>query len=155
MILGNSGEEPLSFSNSSKLNGIPLDRTKGEVQWYRLWPPRQGKDVKVQGQRVTWSGRVGDSRVFVIGKKNTQPPAAPDAIHLNKETNKAPATLCWNEPRDDTGIAQYAIYRNGKEAARVQDRCYQGDLLTHPGSVWTVRALDPAGNLGESSPQAR
>lgn len=95
-----------------------------------------------------------ETGVFTVGPKDRTAPEAVSRAIVTWKNDGAPG-LHWAEPRDNRGVAQYEVLRNGQP------------LGTTPYPVWplapdtdwrdgfTVRAVDAAGNAGGFSPTAR
>ena len=102
----------------------------------------------VSGQVVTLPVSLDEEcAVFTIGAPDTIAPSAPTGLTRAQED-----TLAWVEGRDDVGVAGYRVFRDGVEVASVPTAVHQSpDVAT---GVWTVAAVDSAGNVGPQSAPA-
>ena len=67
-------------------------------------------------------------------------------------------TLRWSPSSDDIAVADYIVYRDGKEEGRTQATTYRTTLrywdLSQPGETFSVRAADAAGHLSDPATTA-
>ena len=102
-------------------------------------PAEHGVDGDTVSLRVSMNGA---ARVFLIGKRDVQPPEAPARVVIAGRDDKG-ATLSWPVPRDNYGVAGYDILLNGEPVDTTPFPVYTAAI---PGAH-TVRARDAAGNV--------
>ncbi len=85
--------------------------------------------------------------VFTIGAADTVAPSAPVGL-----TRAESDTLAWVEGRDDVGVAGYRLYRDGVEVATAPTAVHRSPAVA--AGLWTVAAVDSAGNVGPQSAPA-
>jgi hypothetical protein len=77
-------------------------------------------------------------------------PSAP--ANLQATGANAQVSLTWSAATDDVGVAGYRVYRNGIQVGAPATTTYTDSGLTNGTTyVYTVRAVDGAGNLSASS----
>ncbi len=97
-----------------------------------------------------------EMQVFVIGRNDTSPPAAPSRVNIAAYNGPASCRLSWLEPFDDFGVKGYRVYADGQEIADVRAPFAELTDLPSPSTTeLTVRAYDAAGNLSEPSAPVR
>lgn len=82
---------------------------------------------------------------------DTQAPTAPRNLHSMGETTSS-ISLMWGAATDNVAVAQYRIFRNGVEVARVSGTTHKDTGLA-AGTTYSyqVRAVDAAGNVSPAS----
>jgi len=84
------------------------------------------------------------------GEKN--PPTVPANVHATN-VSAGSVTLTWNASTDDTAVAGYDVYRDGKLVQSVPDTTATDSPLTPNTSYsYTVKAKDVNGNVSAASP---
>ena len=79
----------------------------------------------------------------------SQAPQAPE--NINKVQTEKGIELSWDEAKDNIGIAYYRLEKDGSFLARIdkyygwEENAYT-DEAGSPGSVYTIEAVDTAGN---------
>jgi hypothetical protein len=77
-------------------------------------------------------------------------PSAP--ANLQATGGNAQVSLTWSAATDDVGVAGYRVYRNGVQVGAPTTTTYTDNGLTNGTTyVYTVRAVDGAGNVSASS----
>jgi chitodextrinase len=85
------------------------------------------------------------------GGADTSPPTAPAGLSVGNQTQTG-LTLSWSASTDNTGVAGYAVYRDGTAAATTQSTSYALSGLTCGTSyILAVDAFDAAGNHSTKS----
>jgi chitodextrinase len=83
------------------------------------------------------SGSVGD----------TQAPTAPSNLRATSTTHNS-VSLAWNASTDNVSVSGYRVFRNGTQIATPSSTTHVDQGLNASTSyTYTVRALDPAGNV--------
>ncbi len=84
--------------------------------------------------------------------EDTAPPSVPEGLSCSS-VSETEIALSWSAASDDSGVKGYIIYRDGIEAARVEDRTSYTDTGLQPGSVYTYEAAayDYSGNVSDRS----
>jgi chitodextrinase len=87
------------------------------------------------------------------GGGDTQPPTAPTGLTATSVTHAA-VSLSWGASTDDTGVAHYAVARDGVDIATTATTSYT-DTTVSPSTAYTyvVHAVDAAGNRSAASNQ--
>ena len=153
----------LAFSPSYSISAETADVTVPVPAW--LLPVAQvyevGADGRVPaaftqtGSNVTINVSLGNtyltcSKIFVIGRHDTNAPGAPDRFGIAEvQTNNA-VVLSWREPWDNFGVQGYKVYRNGVLLGDVPAPLFITAPFTPEelaASQFGVRAYDSAGNL--------
>jgi hypothetical protein len=83
---------------------------------------------------------------------DTQPPSTP--AHFDGRFTSGVLRLTWSSAADNVGVDRYELDRNGKPLARISARLTRASLRgfhTRRRTVFTVRALDAAGNQSPAS----
>ncbi|WP_207420618.1 LamG-like jellyroll fold domain-containing protein [Desertivirga brevis] len=98
-----------------------------------------------------------DKAPVILTTPDTQAPTAPSALTFDK-TNKHQVQLNWNPADDNVGVIGYNIYRNGilLNAELITINSYIAERpIGKNVYVFTVKAIDNAGNLSSSSNEVR
>ena len=87
-------------------------------------------------------------------KVETEAPEAPSGLKV--EATDEGNVLTWDEAKDNIGIAYYRIEKDGKFLARIDMRYGWEELSVTDGSgsmdsVYTITAVDAAGNISETT----
>lgn len=90
-----------------------------------------------------------DALIYVIGRNDTQGPAAPTGLTFADPPDGSSVVLGWRESFDDVGVRGYKVYRNGTEVAETLEPYWAGQGSDE--DEWMVRAFDSSGNLGAAS----
>jgi hypothetical protein len=81
---------------------------------------------------------------------DTAAPSAPAGLQATAGNSQV--SLTWSAASDNVGVAGYRLYRDGTQIAAPAATSYTDAGLTNGrGYVYTVRAVDAAGNLSASS----
>jgi hypothetical protein len=84
---------------------------------------------------------------------DTQAPSGP--ANLQAIGGNSQVSLSWSTASDDVGVAGYRVYRDGTQVAAPAGTTYTDTGLTNGTSyVYSVRAVDAAGNVSASSASA-
>jgi fibronectin type III domain protein len=84
---------------------------------------------------------------------DTQAPSAP--ANLQAIGGNSQVGLSWSAPSDNVGVAGYRVYRDGTQVAAPAGTTYTDTGLANGTSyVFSVRAVDAAGNVSASSASA-
>lgn len=108
------------------------------------------------GRTYTFNFSLHDSRVFLIGRTDTNLPTVATGLNLawwapNTNTLATNAVLAWRESFDDFGVAGYKVFRDGIEIADVRSPIYTETNPPPQGARYHVKAYDMAGNMSEPS----
>ena len=108
-----------------------------------------------EGRTYTFNFSLHDTRVFLIGRADTNPPSAVDGLNVAwwmpaTNTMTTNGVLAWRDADDDFGVSGYKVYRDGTEIADVRTPIYTVTNLPPDGARYFVRAY-MAGNLGAPS----
>jgi hypothetical protein len=148
-----------SISPLSGTVTVPVPSWIPVQQVYRVTP--EGTDtpthtVNPDGTVTISFSMHTEMQVFVIGKQDTTPPAAPSRVCIARYSGPDSCRLSWEEPYDDFGVKGYKVYADGQEVADVREPMATISGLANPENVrFTVRAYDSAGNLSQPSPAVR
>jgi hypothetical protein len=102
----------------------------------------------------------GRTPTLVVETRTDSPPPTPPAdtaapsapAGLQATAGNAQVSLTWSAAADDVGVAGYRLYRDGTQIAAPAATSYTDAGLTNGrGYVYTVRAVDAAGNISASS----
>jgi hypothetical protein len=108
--------------------------------------------TQVSGRTYRITGTMGqDSKVFVIGKNDTEPPQPITEINVSEEVTPSDFTLSWNEPSDNFGVKGYYIKAGSQIIDSVQAPIWESNNTTNGCSVaeWSIIPYDDARNLGQ------
>src|SRR5206468_1051928 len=82
---------------------------------------------------------------------DTTVPGAPGLL-TGTAASTTQVTLTWGAATDNVGVAGYRVYRGGAQVGTTAGTSYSDTGLTAATPYsYTVRAYDPAGNLGPAS----
>ncbi|ABS22462.1 MULTISPECIES: lytic polysaccharide monooxygenase [Bacillus cereus group] len=91
--------------------------------------------------------------VNLINNDNSdkQPPTKPQGLHVLKVTPHS-IGLKWDAASDNIGVKEYQVFRNGKSIGSVFGTTFTDTKLqTNTEYVYTIKAIDVAGNMSEES----
>ncbi len=83
---------------------------------------------------------------------DTEPPAAPAG--LTADVNGTSVALSWSAAIDNVGATGYQVFRDGDLIAEAVDTAYTDEGLADATYIYTVKAVDAAGNVSEASNEA-
>jgi fibronectin type 3 domain-containing protein len=106
---------------------------------------------------VNGDGQLGDgtniTRITPVASVDVCAPAAP--LNLTARSSDTEVVLYWEYCSDDSGISKYEIYRDGEKIAEVKNTNYRDrSIETGKVYVYTVKAVDGAGNISGASNEA-
>ena len=88
------------------------------------------------------------------GDPDTDAPTAPSGLSVTA-TAETSISLSWSASTDDTGVANYIVYRDGSQIATPSGLSYTDSGLSAATSyAYTVSAIDAAGNESAQSASA-
>ena len=101
------------------------------------------------------AGNVSNSsnsvNVTTLPTPDTQAPSTPTGL-IASNTTQTSVSLAWSSSTDNTGVTGYDVYRGSTKLATVTTTSYNVSGLTANTTYsFTVRALDAAGNVSNSS----
>jgi hypothetical protein len=108
--------------------------------------------TQVSGRTYRITGTMGEnSKVFVIGKNDTEAPQAITEINVSEEITPSDFTLSWNEPADNFGVKGYYIKAGSQIIDSVQVPIWESDNTVNGCNVaeWSVIPYDDARNMGQ------
>ncbi len=86
----------------------------------------------------------------VVFCDNTSPTIVKDIEVLSKTASKI--NLSWTESQDNVGVTSYQIYRGNSRVGTTTDTSFNDTaLLPETEYIYTIRAIDAAGNVSEPS----
>jgi Gametolysin peptidase M11 len=140
-------DNPTLTTRSKLLDNHP---TTGGIWNAPLAPGETFSDGQVSVTTVSAGGGDATVQIDVPGQPgDTQAPTVPTALSHTLEG--AGVRLAWAASSDNTGVAGYAIFRDGVEVGSSASTSYQ-DASVLPGPhVYTVYADDAAGNRSPAS----
>ena len=97
-------------------------------------------------------------RVYVIGRNDHQPPAAPSRVNVVAAPGNNTLMLTWREPHDNFGVLGYRVLTNGVLAGQVSSPFFTNAPVASNALdtiEYRVEALDAAGNVSPASGPAR
>ncbi len=98
--------------------------------------------------------RSATTPVFTAADNDTSAPSTPQNLEGNIEAN-GDVTLTWTASRDNIGVTEYIVFRNGIEIGRTPTATYTVDTPAAGNHWYQVRALDAAGNQSYKTPSTK
>lgn len=83
---------------------------------------------------------------------DSMPPTIPTAVNAITTTSSSQITLTWSSSTDNTGVANYHIYRNNAPVGTSTATTYT-DIGLSPNTAYTytITAMDASGNISSAS----
>ncbi len=108
--------------------------------------------TNIGGRTYRITGTINErSKVFVIGKNDTQPPQQITEINVSDKSTPTNFTLSWNEPTDNFGVKGYYIKADNDIIDSVQAPIWESDNKMNACLIgyWSVIPYDDAHNPGQ------
>ncbi|MEQ8659672.1 MAG: DNRLRE domain-containing protein, partial [Gammaproteobacteria bacterium] len=132
--------ESLSWSATAHRGGPPQPAMRGT---YGRWAYDPDVDAF-----VVYNDVADNAYTFrpMVARQDTRPPAAPGRPRV-ESPYQGSALLRWDIPEDDTGVAEFRIYRDGERIAESLDPIFRElGLAAGKRYAYRVSAVDSAGN---------
>ena len=139
-------------------DAVPLV-TLGDVTTYQNTGLTEDQTYSYSVEALDAAGNVSVQSTAVIGKtprrRDKTPPSTPAGL-VATAVSSSRIDLSWSPSTDNVAVTDYRVFRNGALLASSGGAStYQDSSLTPATSfVYTVQALDAAGNASAQSPQA-
>lgn len=92
-------------------------------------------------------------QVMLATSVDTIPPSAPGNLRVT-QTSRTSVSLAWSPSTDNVSVSQYWIYKNGSRSFITTGTTFNVfNLVTGNTYYFTVKAVDPTGNLSLNSNQ--
>lgn len=120
--------------------------------------------VRAQDKAGNWSKKTETASAKPVSASSStggkgpdkDPPSRPNQPTLLLDPEGHSAKITWSASSDNVGIAYYRIYRNGDLIGTSTTPSYtDNDLGRKIELVYTVAALDAAGNISDKSPSVQ
>ncbi|MBD5781196.1 DUF1349 domain-containing protein [Pelagicoccus sp. NFK12] len=133
-------------------NGIEIDKTNSAVYEDTFLLPNRTYTYTVSAVDFQGNESPLSNGSNVTTPPDLQPPTTPRNLSVTASSYRA--NLSWAASIDDTGIASYKIFRNGKEVASANNTFYSDNgLEVQTTYVYQVMAVDYIGNFSGLSEQ--
>ncbi|MFD9889235.1 discoidin domain-containing protein [Amycolatopsis sp. NPDC059027] len=132
---GDGGTDEITGLNASARHVRIEGTVRATTYGYSLW------ELEVYGSRT--------------GGGDVLPPTAPTGLRAASSTSDS-VTLAWEPAKDDVGVTEYEVLRNGNVVGKSATTGYTDtSLASGTEFTYTVRARDAAGNLSAPSAPAK
>lgn len=152
-------------AQGSPTYSLNVDDTKNKLDT-DLWSPQVREQIpaSTSTQQVTcdnkyhwWVSVLGDSMNVPSGTfscsclPDTESPTIPRNLFASAVTHNS-ITLSWDPSNDNVSVARYDVYRDGIKIGSANTTTYTDtDLTPHTSYIYTVQAVDSAGNVSSPS----